>query len=135
MSYRGHTDGLYLVQQWRPDKGVTHVAVLDLGNSSGYAATAPSEPLLIHLSPSGLQVERLHGTGQWSLMERAPDTHAAVNRLLAAASNSRYNVLANNCEHFARFVVRGLPESPQLVGALVFTGLVAALVVSGRRAA
>lgn len=55
MSYQGLRNGLSLVQQWRPDKGVMHGAVLAIGNHTGHADAERWEPVLIHVSPSRLR--------------------------------------------------------------------------------
>ena len=44
----------------------------------------------------------------------------------------RWNLLTKNCEHFARFVVWGKPQSLQVNRALAVVGLVALLVLATR---
>lgn len=115
--------GLYLVKQYLPEKGVTHFGILDVGNRCGLPDLVfGSESVVIHQPPSGLRVDWLSNTGSWNMVQRLEDEPGAIARINEAARNSKYDLFANNCEHFANFVTSGERRSPQLT-AWVFASL------------
>lgn len=69
--------------------------------------------------------------------ETNPDI--VIQRAKSKVGQSRYNLLTNNCEHFARWCVEGEPRSPQVKQAAVIaavaalTGIVFAVAPKTRR--
>lgn len=130
MPYQGLQDGLYLVVQHSPEKGVDHYGVLDVGNNLRYLTAI--EPVVVHQSPPAIRADWLSATGAWQVADRIVDTAAALVRLRAALENPSYDVLGNNCEHFARYVAYGKRESGQVQGAVVVVGLIGLLIFAIR---
>ena len=126
-------DGVFLLERVRADKGVDHLAVGLGSRLAGRLRFSSWQPVVVHLLPPRLQVEAW-GRG-WQVLARATDEDSALARLVEACQRPRYELLGNNCEHFARYVVTGKRESRQLQGAgWVAVGL-AAFIFVGRRAA
>lgn len=130
MPYQGLQDGLYLMVQHSAEKGVDHYGILDIGNNLGYLAAV--EPVVVHQSPPAIRANWLSATGAWRITARIIDTAGALLRLRAALANRNYDLLGNNCEHFARYVAYGRRESGQLQGALIVVGLFGLLVIALR---
>lgn len=51
------------------------------------------------------------------------DPDAAIRRAESRLGEARYNLVTNNCEHFARWCVEGEPRSPQVATAGIVTSL------------
>lgn len=113
-------DGLYLITQHDAEKGVEHSGILDVGNTSGFSWYG-SEPVVIHLRPSGLHVQPIGETGSWTLIRRLTDQRGAVSRVAKVRANpAKYSLLANNCEHFTEYVENGVPRSRQVMRTVLF---------------
>ncbi|MBX3133431.1 MAG: hypothetical protein KF689_08630 [Gemmatimonadaceae bacterium] len=117
--------GLFVVRQFRRDKGVFHFGILDVGNMLGLQLPPGAEPMIIHQPPSGLQAQPLSQTGPWESVGRIHDLVSARRRLVEALRTPRYNLFGNNCEHFVAHVATGVRRSPQLAKA---SGVAAAVV-------
>ncbi len=134
MPYQGVPDGLYLVKRRSEAKGVDHFGILDVGNRLGYPQA--SQPVVLHQVPPAVRADWLQNTaGPWTILGRILDEAGAINRINEAARNPRYDVLGNNCKHFARYVATGKRESPQLQGVVAGVGLVGLIVYVGTRRA
>lgn len=131
MPCRELPDGLYLVKQRSPSKGVDHYGIVDIGNRLGYGCL----PAVIHQTPPGIRVDWLEGTGVWNVLGRIADEAGAIERIRWALRDPRYDVFGHNCEHFARFVATARRESTQLQGGLFMAGLIALVVWGARREA
>ena len=123
MPYQGHADGLYLVVQKSPTKGVDHYGILDIGNKLGVSGADGVNPVVVHQSPPGIKAEWLQATGTWNIRGKITEEHFAIARLKAALANPAYDLFGHNCEHFARYVATGVRESTQLQAAAVVGGL------------
>lgn len=130
MPYQELQDALYLVVQHSPEKGVDHYGILDIGNNLRYPDAL--EPVVVHQSPPVIRADWLSATGAWGIAGRIVDTAGALLRLRAALSNPSYDLLGNNCEHFARYVAYGKRESGQVQQALVVVGVIGLLVIAIR---
>ncbi len=130
MPYQTLQDALYLVVQHSPAKGVDHYGILDVGNNLGYPSAL--EPVVIHQSPPAIRADWLSTTGSWSIVGRIVDTAGGLLRLRSALASPNYDLLGNNCEHFARYVACGRRESSQVQGALVVAGLIGLIVIAIR---
>lgn len=130
-------DGIHLLSRWSKEKvGVNHYAVGVVGVAG--RTLGFDRPVVIELSPGGWTIDRWVGTAGWRLCATARNEAQAGQRLRALlAANSRYDVVQNNCEHVARFVVLGISESWQVQGVLAVilaAGVLGAVAVSARRA-
>jgi hypothetical protein len=130
MPFQGLEDALYLVAQRSPKKGVDHYGILDVGNNLGYVA-APA-PVVVHQSPPAIRADWLSVTGAWRVVWRIPDTAGALDRLRLALARPSYDLLGNNCEHFARYVATGKRESTQLHSAMVIVSLGSLVVLAAK---
>ena len=133
MPYEGFADGLYLLKQQSPSKGVSHYGILDVGNRLAYPNV--DQPIVVHQTPPAIRVDWLRSTGSWAVIGRIVDEGAAIGRLGTAMANPRYDLFGHNCEHFARFVATGRRESSQLQAVVAVAGIVTLMAVAGRRAA
>lgn len=134
MPHAGQPDGLYLIRQESPSKGVTHYGILDVGNRLRTPGLLPYGPVVIHQVPPAIRCDWLSATGEWLIVGHIADEQAALGRLRAALAKPAYHLTANNCEHFARFVAYGRKESTQVQGAALLVGAaVVAMIVIGRR--
>lgn len=117
-------DGLYLIQQFRPEKGVTHSAILDVGNLSSLSPLAWSQPSVVDLSPAGFQILPLGQTGVWTLVRPLRNQAAATRRIREVAANpQRYSVISNNCEHLVEYVETGEAHSQSVTNTVLFVGV------------
>ena len=133
MPYQGLQDGLYLVAQHLPEKGVDHYGILDIGNNFRFAIV--HEPVVVHHPPPAIRADWLSTTGTWSIAGRIFDVAGARFRLRLALARANYDLLGNNCEHFARFIAYGKRESGQVQDAMVVAGLIGLIVMAARREA
>ena len=116
---------LYLVRQKSAEKGVSHFGIVDVGNQAGSPFVGLGEAVVYHLTPPELRVDAFDRR-EWLEMWYIHDQLGAIERLRAALKRStEYHVTANNCEHFAFWIARGRRESPQVRGAMFWTGLTA----------
>ena len=106
--------GLYWIVQKSPTKNVEHHAILDVGNSIGYADVDPRHPIIVHQTPPSIRRELFADTGTWKVVTKIADEHAAARRLIAACAMPVYSAVGNNCEHFARYIATGVRQSHQL---------------------
>ncbi len=130
MSYQGYPDGLYLVVQKSPTKGVDHYGILDIGNNLEVTGADGINPVIVHQCPPGIRADWLQDTGTWNVLGKITDERYAIERYKAALANPTYDLFGHNCEHFARFVATGVRESTQLQAAGVVAGLAALAVVA-----
>lgn len=117
MPYQGRPDGLYLVMQKSPTKGVDHYGILDIGNKLLVQGADGINPVIVHQCPPSIRADLLEGTGTWNILGRITDEQYAIARYKAALADPAYNLFGHNCEHFARFVATGVRESKQLQAA------------------
>lgn len=130
MFYQGYPDGLYLVVQKSPTKGVDHYGILDIGNNLEVTGADRINPVIVHQCPPGIRADWLQDTGTWNVLGKITDERYAIERYKAALANPAYDLFGHNCEHFARFVATGVRESTQLQAAGVVAGLAALAVVA-----
>lgn len=126
MVYNGHY-GLYLVKRKGTEKGVDHYGILDIGNRTRNPHVQGGLPFVVHLMPAGFQADWLRPTDTWIVVEKVLDENNAAERLNEAWSRPEYNLLVNNCEHFARYVATGISESKQVQTTVAITMSLVAL--------
>lgn len=111
MPYQGYSDGLYLVKQKSPNKGVDHYGILDIGNRVRHPNVYGDHPVVIQQVPPTLRVDWFQNTGAWEVLGRITYEAMAIQRMNTAFATPNYDLFGNNCEHFARFVATGKRES------------------------
>lgn len=116
-------DGIYRMTRRNEEKGVTHYAVLDVGNIFGFRLPPGMPPMVIHQTPPHIQVEPLNEADIWFVEYAVPqeDWPGAISRYNQAIEDPFYRTLNNNCEQFARFITEGEKVSHQVNGAFLFT--------------
>jgi hypothetical protein len=128
MPYQHLSDGLYLLRQWSPEKGVWHFGILDVGNRiKNRSINRGSQPIVIHQTPPTIKMEWLRETGAWEVLGRIADEKIALLRINEAAKNPTYDLFVNNCQHFATYVATGVRQSTQVQVGLAIAGGVAML--------
>jgi hypothetical protein len=117
-------DGLYLVTQRSPAKGVDHYGVVDCGNHFGFPHYSALDSVVFHQTPPRMRCDWVQYTGSWKLLDRIVDEAGARTRLLEVLANKPgYHLIVNNCEHVARYVAYGKSESSQLTAGVALVGL------------
>ena len=132
--------GLYVVERYSPEKGVKHVAVLDVGNQSGISGWGPWSIRLLESSGAGLRFDLYNPDEGWPLARRIVDEAAAVQRIRQVLTGPprAYDVVLNNCEHLVSYIESGTPTSIQVRNAVIVAGLILGAIAVGaaaRRAA
>ena len=122
--------GLYVVERYSPEKGVKHVAVLDVGNRSGLADWGPHNARLLELSVSGLRFDPYDANQGWAFVRRVANESEAVGRIhcVLGEDPQPYDAVLNNCEHLVSFVESGERKSPQVRGWAIAAGLVIGMI-------
>ena len=134
MPYQGIADGLYLASTpGAKVKGipVVHYGIIDIGNVlKAQSVDESGVPTVIHQTPPRIKFEHLLPGTKWKLIDRIADVDGAVARIRKAAKNPEYDLLGNNCEHFAKFVAHDTKVSGQvLVGVAVAGGIALGAVI------
>jgi len=126
--------GLYIVRRHSPEKGVDHVAVLDVGNRSGVANWGSCAARLLEFTPDGLSFDPCDQAGGWRFEKQLTDERAAATRIqfVLRTLGKPYHLTSNNCEHMVSFVESGKPMSPQVRGALMAAVLMVTVVLIAR---
>jgi hypothetical protein len=94
--------------------GVFHYAV-ELGARTAALIGRHRRGIVVELKPAGLSFEPSETQSGWSPVVIAADEAGAVARLRELATDGMtYDLVKNNCEHFARYVVTGKRESIQV---------------------
>jgi hypothetical protein len=125
--------GLYVVERYAPEKGVKHVALLDVGNQSAVSGWGPWNARLLDLSAAGLRFDPYSPSEGWSLVRRVADESAAVRRIHQVLSGPArpYDVVFNNCEHLVSYIESGTRTSPQIRNVAIAAGIVLGVVALG----
>lgn len=125
--------GLYLLRQYSSTKGVHHFGILDVGNLLGYPMAG--DHVVVHLTHPMVRTDRLSATGYWEVLAQINDVEGALARLRQALKYPRYDLVFNNCEHFARYVATGVRESRQVRDILSLAGIVGVVLLANTRRA
>ena len=125
--------GLYVVERYAPEKGVKHVALLDVGNQSAVSGWGPWSARLLELSAAGLPFDPYNPSEGWSLVRRVGDESAAVARIHQVLTGPvrPYDAVFNNCEHLVSYIETGTRMSPQIRNLAIAAGIVLGVVVLG----
>src|SRR2546426_758374 len=116
-----------------PEKAVRHYAIVDWDDALGLIRHRG--PAVVELMPDGPRVRRLMRGERWT-HETIPNVHGARRRLLLllrSPARLRYDPLANNCEHVARYVAFGGFRSEQVRGAITIVLLCWGLIALARQ--
>lgn len=103
--------GLFMVTMEIDNKPGTHYGIMDVGNV--LVRPGVHVPTIYHLRPDGSTWTT--DTSRLRSSKRIADETGATARFEAALHRSSYDVLTNNCEHFARLVAEGEHKSGQAV--------------------
>lgn len=116
--------GIRLLKRPAPDKfNVDHYAV-EVPAHLTWRLWKHIGSLIVELRPTGLVAVPIEQQTGWTATSTAENEIGATARLQEAlVSANPYDLFQNNCEHFARYVIMGKPESTQVKGALLFAGL------------
>lgn len=116
MSTFSYGPGLYVVRRAAHNSpGIWHYAILDIGNNCSIAGVDNPAPKLIHQCPPKLQWCWFEGTGTWEVLAQCPDEIGAIERIAwMTANDPLYNLVGNNCEHFATHAAFGEKRSGQI---------------------
>src|SRR5579862_3180299 len=117
--------GLYVVKTALPNKLGEHYGILDVGNRLRRSGVVG--PVVYQLAPRG--VIATEETTNLTIVAPVIDEMLAAVRFEEALKKSQYDLLTNNCEHFARFVAFGTSVSGQaqllgLAGVAAVFGLI-----------
>ena len=125
MPYQNIEDGLYVIKQKAVKNGIAidHYGLLDIGNILEHENIDGKHPIVIHQTPPSIRLNWLKDTGMWEIVGKVIDLSGAKERLKEAIKTPGYDLLGNNCEHFARFVAFNKKYSSQLIWGAV--GIVA----------
>lgn len=125
MPFGPYPDGLYIMKQKSPNKGVDHYGILDVGNRIRHPQIHSIHPVVLHQTPPEVRLDWYHNTGSWEMVGRVTDEPGALARIAEAMKNPKYDLFGNNCEHFARFIATGKRESVQLQTVAAVAGFAA----------
>jgi len=127
-------EGMYLVKRLSSYPLIEHYAVLVTGNLVRQLGIPSSEPVVIHQTLPSAIVEWAVVTGTWNIVQQVPPNLVpeALERAAIAFRDPNYDLFANNCEQFARFISEGQKTSTQLRGFVVAGTIVAAIWFFGR---
>ena len=115
-------EGLYLIRQHSSAKGVHHFGILDVGNHLAYHTVY--DHVVVHLTHPVVRADWLSATGHWEVLAKIVDVAGALGRLRHAVNRPCYDLVFNNCEHFATYVATGVRESRQVKEVLTLAGVV-----------
>jgi hypothetical protein len=95
---------------------IDHYGVLVTGDFVRDLGINTSAPVIIHQTYPTVRVDWADSSGNWDMMGEVLPPHVpfAIERVSMALSNPNYDLFANNCEQFARFVTTGQKTSTQL---------------------
>jgi Lecithin retinol acyltransferase len=112
-------DGIYLLRQKSVKYGgIHHYGFAVTGNYLPYFGFFEGVNKVIHKTNEGV-FEENYDPYEWEILGRMQSNElAVVVKRVQMSLNDAYDLLSNNCEHFARFVVTGKKESSQIQGAV-----------------
>ena len=126
MPYYQYSDGLYLVKQKSKGKVkgiIDHYGIVDIGNQLNHPKVDGQQPIVIHQTPPRISFDWLQKTGTWEMVGKISNTDKAINRIYQALKYPKYDLFANNCEHFVTYVADGKKQSQQLRAVTIIAGL------------
>ena len=131
MNALNYAPGLYVIRRMsHHTPGIWHYGILDVGNNYPIAGAFSPLPKLIHQCQPQLQWHWFEPAEGWEMVEQCPDLRAAIERISEFAANDpHYDLLENNCEHFANLVAYGEKRSSQVQIAFLAAGVLVLLVI------
>jgi len=95
---------------------IDHYGVLVTGNLVRDFGINSLSPIIIHQTYPTVRVDWAESTGKWDMMGQVlpPLVPFAMERISVALGDPNYDLFANNCEQFARFITTGQKTSTQL---------------------
>ncbi len=114
-------EGIYLVKRksvYTPV--IEHYGFAVVGKYLKYFDSSWNEPRVIHKTNIGIHADSFNLL-YWEKVEKISETNIpqAIIRTRISVGNA-YNLLLDNCEHFARFVTTGKKESLQVQNVVGF---------------
>src|SRR5438445_9059459 len=95
---------------------IDHYGVLVTGHLVRQFGINSSSPIVIHQTYPIPRVDWAESTGTWDILGQVLPSlvPSAMERVSLAFNDPNYDLFANNCEHFARFIASGQKTSTQL---------------------
>jgi hypothetical protein len=108
--------GMYLVKRPSTYPFIEHYGVLVTGDLVRKLGINSLEPIVIHQTYPRARVDWATATGNWNMIGQVlpPLVPFAMQRISVAFGDPNYDLFANNCEQFARFISVGQKTSTQL---------------------
>ncbi len=115
---------MFFANQRIPGKAADHYAIIGSGLQFGFPGIWGS--VVLELTPNGPGVRALRKEEQWTLKPIQDSTGARfrAKELFGSKDRWTYDLLANNCEHWARYIAYGTRKSEQVVGGALFALLI-----------
>lgn len=111
----------YLIKRPMAKLGLDHYAALIVKDY----AYGRRESFLIEKTPEGIMHGPFNNNTGWQTVSKADEqaqTHL-IERLQSVVANAPYDVLVDNCEQFARYIVEGAAYSTQARAAGLLAGV------------
>jgi hypothetical protein len=109
-------EGMYLIKKPSSYPLIEHYGVLVTGNLVRQLGINSAVPIVIQQTYPRARVDWAEATGRWNMVGQVdrPMVPSAIERVTVAFSDPNYDLFANNCEQFARFISVGQKTSTQL---------------------
>lgn len=122
-------EGIYLVKRkGEKSSGYDHYGFVVSGKFLKSFNLPEGKTKVIHKTDIGV-VENDYDSLSWQVIYKMPENETLLAILRTKQSlNDKYNLLFDNCEHFARYVTTGKKESSQVQNLVAFV-LVASLFI------
>jgi hypothetical protein len=108
--------GMYLLKRASSYPLIEHYGVLVTGSFVRELGINSFEPVVIHQTYPSPRIDWAVATGNWQMVGQVlpPLVPFAMERVSIALEDPTYDLFANNCEQFARFISTGQKTSTQL---------------------
>jgi|ERR1700686_725399 len=109
-------EGMYLLKRPSSYALIEHYGVLVTGNLVRELGINRVAPVVIQQTLPRARVDWAEETGKWNMVGQVDPqmVRSALERVSVAFSDPDYDLFANNCEQFARFISVGQKTSTQL---------------------
>ena len=111
-------EGVYLVKRKSVYFDKDHYGFAVVGKFLKYFDSSWDRPKVIHKTNLGVHADPFEPFS-WERIEKMSESDIRLAVLRTKISmNDAYDLLLDNCEHFARFVITGIKESSQIQNAV-----------------
>jgi hypothetical protein len=123
-------EGMYLLKRPSTYPLIEHYGVLITGDLVRELGINSIAPVVIQQTLPRARVDLAEATGNWNMVGQVlpPLVPFAMERVSVAFRDPNYDLFANNCEQFARFITVGQKTSTQL-WSFAFGGTLAAVAI------